>query len=56
MKFGFLLGIPEIDTGFMSSESDVETESSDEEEAPVNSRKRKMSPVTRSIPKKSRGN
>ena len=52
------LGLPEIDTGFVPSESEDETDSSDsEDDIPlVNLRKRKISPVIRSNLKKSRGN
>ena len=52
------LGLPEIDTGFIPSESDDDVESSDsEDDIPlVNLRKRKISPVIRSNLKKSRGN
>ena len=52
------LGLPEIDTGFISSESEDDAESSDsEDDIPlVNLRKRKISPVIRSNLKKSRGN
>ena len=52
------LGLPEIDTGFIPSESEDETDSSDsEDDIPlVNLRKRKISPVIRSNLKKSRGN
>ena len=52
------LGLPEIDTGFITSESEDETDSSDsEDDIPlVNLRKRKISPVIRSNLKKSRGN
>ena len=51
------LGLPEIDTGFIPSESDDDVESSDsEDDIPlVNLRKRKISPVIRSNLKKSRG-
>ena len=52
------LGLPEIDTGFIPSESDDDVESSDsEDDIPlVNLRKRKISPVIRSNLKKLRGN
>ena len=52
------LGLPEIDTGFVPSESESEAESTDsEDDIPVvNLNKRKMSPIIRSNLKKARGN
>ena len=52
------LGLPEIDTGFVPSESESEAESTDsEDDIPlVNLNKRKMKPIIRSNLKKARGN